>query len=78
MPRSGVQRGLLLGRGERPSGARATLLSEYEPELLRGAQLRLMGTERRARLVELERTEQVDAEEAFLTADLLALRRAPR
>ena len=70
----GVQRGLLLRRGERPCRAGAALLPEHEPHLLRRAQLRLVRAERRAGLVELQRAEQVDAEEAVLAA---RLRRRP-
>jgi hypothetical protein len=74
----GVHRGLLLGRRERPRGPRAPLLAEDEPELLRRAQLRLVGTERGARLGQVERAEQVHPEVALLTAHLVhACGRAP-
>ena len=69
-----MQRGLLLGRGERPGRARAALLAEDEAQLLRRFELGLVGTEGRARLRQLERAEQVDAEVALLAADL---RRGP-
>src|SRR6185437_16776427 len=73
-----VQRGLLLSGRERPGRARAALLAKDEAQLLRRAQLRLVGTERGAGLAQLERTEQVAAKEAFLAGDLprraLALR----
>ena len=47
----GVQRGLLLRRGERPGGARAALLAEDEAQLLRrrAAAPRWDGRSRRAR-----------------------------
>ena len=70
----GVQRGLLLGGGERPGGARAPLLAEHEAQLLRRFQLGLVGTEGRARLLELERAQEVDPEEALSQLTLLAAR----
>jgi hypothetical protein len=70
---SGVQRGLLLRRGEGPRRARAALLAEDEAQLLWRAQLCLARTEGGTRLVELERAEQVDAEVALLAADETSL-----
>src|SRR4051812_49579034 len=54
-----VQRGLLLRRRERPRGLRATLLAEREAKLARRAQaVGMVGPERRARLVPIERAEE--------------------
>jgi len=47
----GVQRGLFLGRREGPGRLLTALLTKDEAQLLRRAQLRLVGTERRARLI---------------------------
>src|SRR3954463_1638873 len=59
-PPSAVQRGLLLRVGEREGGGRPVLLAEVEAQLARRAQaLRMVGAERRARLVERQRAEQV-------------------
>ncbi len=66
-----VQRSLLLRRGKSPRGARAALLAKDEAQLLRRAQLRLVGAERRARLGQVESTEEVAPEIAFVAADLL-------
>ncbi len=65
-----MQRGLLLCRGERPGGSRTALLAKDEAQLLRWFELRLARTEGRAGLIQLERTEEVDAEEALIAADL--------
>src|SRR3977135_280471 len=67
----GVEGGLLLRGWEGPGGARAALLAEDESHLLRRSQLRLPGTKGGAGLGQLERAQQVDAEEAFLTAHLV-------
>src|SRR4051812_5834045 len=73
--RSGVERGLLLGVGERPGGGRPTLLAELEAQLPRRPQpLRVVGAEGRARGVLRQRAEHVAAEVALLAARLLALR----
>lgn len=70
MSRLSVKRGLLLRRGKRPRSARAGLLAKHESQLLWRAELRLVGTERRARLGQIEGAQEVLAEEAFLAADL--------
>jgi hypothetical protein len=67
--RSGVQGGLFLCGGERPRGARAALLAEDEPQLLRGGELSLVGTEGGAGLGEIQSAEQVASEVAVLTCD---------
>ena len=66
----GVQRGLFLRRWERPRGARAALLAEHEPQLLRRRELRLGGTEGGAGLGEVQGAEQIALEEAILAGDL--------
>src|SRR3954471_23633174 len=67
-----VQRGLLLRRRERPRGLRAALLAEREPQVARRAQaVGMVGAEGRARLVEIERAEQVALEVAVLARHLL-------
>src|SRR4051794_15635875 len=83
-PRTGsaVQRRLLLGSRERPRSLRATLLAEVEPKLTRWPQaVRVIRAERRARLVQIERAQQVAAEVALIARDLLrcctALRHCP-
>ena len=69
--RSGVKRGLLLRRRERPRGLAPALLAEHEAQLARRAQpLRMVGPERRARLVECERAQPVAPEEAILAGHL--------
>ena len=74
-----VERGLLLSRRERPCGLAAALLAEHEAQLRRRAQpLGVIGPERRARLVELERAQAVAGEEALLARDLLRPLRASR
>ena len=67
----GVQRGLLLRGGKRPSGTRAALLAEHEAQLLRWFELRIVRPEGRTRLCQLERAQQVDTEVALLAAHLL-------
>ena len=67
---SAVERRLLLRRGKGPCRSGATLLTEDEAQLRRRFELRLVRPERRAGLIELQRAEQVDAEEALLAADL--------
>jgi hypothetical protein len=61
---------LLLSGRKRPRRASAALLAEHEPQLLRWSQLRVVGTKRRARLRQLQRAQQVDAEIALITAHL--------
>ena len=69
--RSAVQSSLLLGARERPGGLAAALLAEHEPHLRRRPQpVRMVGPERRARLVELEGAEAVAGEEALLARHL--------
>ena len=64
---SAVKRGLLLCAGKRPGGARALLLAEVEPQLLRRAQpVGMIGAEGRAGSLELERAEQVAPEVAVV------------
>ncbi len=65
-----VERGLFLRRWERPGSPRATLLAEDEAHLLRRLQLRLVGAEGRAGLGQVQRTEEVATEEAFVTTHL--------
>jgi hypothetical protein len=73
-----VQGGLLLSGGKRPRRARTSLLAEHETQLLRRFELRLVRAERRARLRQLERAQQVDAEIALITAHFgRAFGRAP-
>ena len=67
----GVQSGLLLSARERPGGLAAALLAEHEPHLRRRPQpVRMVGPERRARLVEFEGAEAVAGEEALLARHL--------
>src|SRR4051794_4309424 len=69
---SAMERGLLLRRGERPRRLRAALLAEGEAQLARRAQtVGVVGPEGRARLVEVERTEEVAPEVALLARHLL-------
>src|SRR3954454_14817774 len=80
--RSGcVQRGLLLRAGKRPGGLRAPLLAKREAQLLRRPQpVGAVGTERDARLREVQRTQTVATEVGVLALDLLRrcnLRHAP-
>src|SRR6185295_19035632 len=71
-PRSAVQRGLLLRGRERPRRLRAPLLAEVEPQLPRRAQsVGMVGPERRARFVVIERTQEVALEVAVLARNLL-------
>ena len=66
-------------RRERPGGLAPALLAEDEAHLGRRPQaVRVIGPERRARLVELERAEAVAREEALLARDLLRPLRARR
>src|SRR4051812_45767007 len=72
---SAVERGLLLGVGERLRGRRAPRLAEGEAQLPRRPQpLRVVRAEGRARRVLRQRAEHVAAEVALLAARLLALR----
>ena len=64
-----VQCGLLLRGGKRPRGSRAALLTEHEAQLWRRTQLGLVGTERRARLLQLQGAQEIDPEEALIAAD---------
>src|SRR3954469_3096823 len=73
-----MQRRLLLRRRERPRGLRPALLAEREAQLARrgagvgGARaVGVVRAERRARLVEIERTEEVALEVAVLARHLL-------
>src|SRR4051794_18318020 len=73
----GVERRLLVGRGEGVGRARAALLAEDERHLARWAQpLRGIRAEGRAGLVEAQRAQQVAPEEAIVARDLLTLRHA--
>jgi hypothetical protein len=65
-----MQSGLFLGRRKRPSGARATLLAEHEAQLLGWSELGLGGTESGAGLGQVQGTEQIAMEKAFLACDL--------
>src|SRR3954454_7931867 len=72
---STVQRGLLLGVGERPGGGRTGLLAEVKAHLARRPQaLGVIGAERGAGGVQRQRAEHVAAEVALLATRLLALR----
>ena len=68
-----MQRGLLLRGRELPGGLTAALLAEHEPHLTGRAQpFRIVGPERRARLIELEGTEPVPPEKAVVARHLSA------
>src|SRR3712207_3146588 len=67
---SGVQRRLLLRRGEGPGRLAAPLLAEDETQLARRSQaVRVVRAERRTRRVEVERAQRVAPEEAVLARD---------
>src|SRR5215218_1724414 len=67
-----VQRSLLLRARQRPRDLAAPLLAEHEAHLLRRAQpVRVVGAERRAGSVAVQRAQHVAPEEAVLAADLL-------
>ena len=67
-----VQRRLLLRTRKRPRRLRPALLAEGEAQLAWGAQpVWVIGPEGRARLVEVERAQQVAAEVAVIARDLL-------
>ena len=70
-PWSGVQRDLLVGRGERPCDLQPPLLAEHEPKLARRPEpLWVSGAECRARAALGDRTEAVLMKEAILAACL--------
>src|SRR5262245_62954647 len=67
-----MQRRLFLCAREGPGGLRPTLLTEREAQLARWAQaVRVVGSERRSLLVEVEGGEQVAAEVAVVARHLL-------
>src|ERR1700754_4305640 len=71
-PLLAVQRGLFLRRREGPRGLRAALLAEREPQLARRAQaVGMIGPERGAGLVEVQRAEQIAPEVAVVARHLL-------
>src|SRR3954467_6069670 len=72
---SGVESSLLVGRREGERRARPALLAEDERPLARWAKaLGGIGTEGRARFVEVQRAQQIAPEEALLARHLLTLR----
>jgi hypothetical protein len=67
--RLGVQRNLLVGRGERPRDLHAALLAKDEPELARGPEpVGMVGSEGRAGPGLRDRAEQVLVKEAVFAA----------
>src|SRR3954466_1353283 len=70
--RSAMERGLLLRRRERPRRLRPALLAEGEAQLARRPQtVGMVGPEGRARLLEVERAQEVASEVALLARHLL-------
>jgi hypothetical protein len=73
----GVQCGLFLGCGERPGGARAALGAKDEVQLLGGAEAGGVGTERRTWLWQVQGTEMVAPEIAFVARHFAGMRSTP-